>query len=392
MPKRILILHPHFTLPGGAGRHALETGRELSRRGWDVHVGAISIKSSLIEGYEPLSFHSIGGPLPSSFRYWVRLPLLIRKVLQLVEELAPDIVFSQVFPANWWGFCAKRYYKEDLSHVWMCQEPSAFIHSERWIRALPMSPAGIAARIANPALKWIDCYLAHHVDYTFANSEFSRRLALNTYRYPPDKIGICYPGVDTTRFKPDPARNRNPHQFVTCARLTKFKNTDIILRALATFSEPTINLIVIGDGEEYEALNELAKTLHLVDRVVFKRTVSDQELVTTLQSSIALIHAAEEEPFGLAPVEAMACGIPVIGIKGGGPAETILHMRTGYLCESANVEELRSAMEWIVSTSGDANSMAEACASRAQQFSWQKAVDSLEQGFQRIVRTCTSPY
>jgi glycosyltransferase involved in cell wall biosynthesis len=391
VPKRILILHPHFTLPGGAGRHALETGRELSQRGWDVHVGTISMNPTLIEGYESLSFHSIGGPLPSSLLYWIRLPLVLRNVRHLLQELAPDIVFSQVFPANWWGFFAKRHYKENFSHVWMCQEPSAFIHSDRWIRALPMSPAGITARVVNPLLKRIDCHLAHYVDYTFANSEFSRSLALKTYRYPPTKISVCYPGVDTTRFKTDPTCRKKMYQFVTCARLTKFKNTDIILRALATFTDPVFTLVIIGDGEEYDALQALAKTLQLTERVIFKGTVSDQELVGTLQSSIALIHAAEKEPFGLAPIEAMACGTPVIAIKGGGPAETILHLRTGYLCESATVEQLRSAIEWVVSVSGDATSMTSACTSRAQHFSWQNAADSLEQGFQRIVRSRQSP-
>lgn len=381
-PKKILYLHPHFTLPGGAGRHALETGRVLASRGWDVHIASINNKESLISEYrESITFHTLGGPLSSSLFYWPHLPILITRVLRCIEEVKPEIVFSQVFPANWWGFIAKMKLGSDLSHIWMCQEPSAFIHSQRWINTLPFNITGIAARIGNPILKWLDVRLARKVDYVFANSNFSRRLAFDAYGYGTDKVGICYPGVDLSRFSPEPSTPKIQYKFITCARLTKFKNIDKILKAISMINDLRVTLTVIGQGEEYESLIELSESLDLSNRVTFLKTVSDLEMINELRTSYGLIHAAEEEPFGLTPVEAMACGTPVIAMRGGGPAETVVHESTGYLCDGASGEEIADAISWLISQEYRSYEISDACLKRAQEFTWESAVTDLEEVF-----------
>jgi len=385
MGKRVLYLHPHFTLPGGAGRHTLETGKELARRGWDVHVASIRHTDPLISGYHELTFHALGGALPSSLNYWFSLPIRLRQVRKLCRELTPDLVFSQVFPANWWGFYIKHMLGDQVKHVWMCQEPSAFIHSERWIRSLPKNPAGLAARLLNRPLRAIDSALARHVDYVFANSNFSRDLTLTTYSYDPSLVGICYPGVDTTRFTPDRNCTKKLFQFVACARLTRFKNVDRVLRAIALIQREDVTLQVIGDGEEYESLNQLSNALGISTRVRFRRAVSDAEMIQALQESVGLIHAAEEEPFGLAPVEAMACGTPVIAIQGGGPTETISHMETGYLCPLASEHAIQLGIQWMIENSRRVEAVQAACAQRAHHFTWRKSVDALESEFCRLL-------
>jgi glycosyltransferase involved in cell wall biosynthesis len=385
MKRRVLYLHPHFTLPGGAGRHALETGKELARRGWDVHIASIRHSDSLVSDYDTITFHQLGGPLSSSLLFWIRLPLVLLQVRRLIKELKPEIIFSQVFPANWWGFFAKATLGSTINHVWMCQEPSAFIHSKRWINALPYSAAGIGARVLNPILKVLDRRFARHVDAVFANSRFSKTLALDAYGYADSQVGICYPGVDTNRFCPSADVIKKEKQFVTCARLTKFKNVDKILHAFTRLTTQGATLIVIGDGEEYARLVDLSRQLSLEGTVLFRKSVSDAEMVNTLRESVALIHAAEEEPFGLAPVEAMACGTPVIAIKGGGPAETIVHGETGYLCDSASPENLSIAIECMIAQSSDMSLTRDASVMKAKLFSWQSATDSLERAFSALM-------
>jgi glycosyltransferase involved in cell wall biosynthesis len=384
--KTILYLHPHFTLPGGAGRHALETGRVLAKRGWNVHIACIRYTAELIAEYEgEITFHQLGGPLSNSIGYWPHLPLLLYKASRCIERTKPQIVFSQVFPANWWGFINAFTPQRNWSHVWMCQEPSAFIHSRRWISSLPFSPAGIAARLANPLLKTIDVRLAQQVDYVFANSEFSTQLAFDAYHYSTDKVGICYPGVDTTRFVFKHETPKTKYKFITCARLTKFKNIDKIICALKTIDRADVSLTIIGRGEEYEGLTRLTHDLKLEERVVFLQTVSDQEMISELQSSYALIHAAEEEPFGLTPVEAMACGTPVIAIRGGGPAETVVHEGTGLLCDKVSAEGIAQAMRWLIAYEDKMDSIRAACVQRAQLFTWESATNSLEDVMLRLL-------
>lgn len=385
MKKRLVIIHPHFVLPGGAGRYALETGLELSKRDWDVHIVSIRHEPHIVAGYERLTFHSIGGPLSSSIWHWARLPWVILQVIKIIDSLSPSLVFSQVFPANWWVFCAKALRGDALNHVWMCQEPSAFIHSKKWLKALPNNAAGIGARALNPVLRPLDVFLSRFVDYVFVNSLFTRDLARAAYRYPLNKLGISYPGVELTKFKPDAMLPVKKFQFVACGRLTKFKNVDQTLRALSRVKHPQAHLSVIGSGEEYENLVSLAQTLGISNRITFQKTVTDKEMVATLCSSFALIHAAEEEPFGLVPVEAMACGTPVIAIKGGGPAETVIHQKTGYLCESAREDDIAQAIHWMIDNNINYNDMRQACVQRAKDFEWKRAVDSLEPVFERLI-------
>jgi glycosyltransferase involved in cell wall biosynthesis len=382
--RRILYLHPHFTLPGGAGRHALETGKVLAANGWDVHIASIMQRNELIADCKgQITFHSLGGPLSSSLWYWPHLPILLRRVLGCIDTVQPDIVFSQVFPANWWGFIAKRLRGEKIRHIWMCQEPSAFIHSQRWIDSLPYSITGIAARLGNPLLKAIDVRLANNADYIFANSQFSRKLAFDAYQYAPEKVGICYPGVDISRFYPDLNAARIPYKFVTCARLTKFKNIDRIIKALTQILDERVTLTVIGRGEEFERLVQLTEALNLKQRVTFLQNISDGQMIHELRSCYGLIHAAEEEPFGLTPVEAMACGTPVIAMQGGGPAETVVHGTTGYLCPDAHEATISEAIKWLIDQEPRIPTMSLACVERAQLFTWKSAVMSLEQVFKK---------
>jgi glycosyltransferase involved in cell wall biosynthesis len=382
---RILYLHPHFTLPGGAGRHALETGKVLASRGWDVHIASIMHQEQLIaDSREFITFHQLGGPLSSSLWYWPHLPILVTRVLRCIDAVQPDLVFSQVFPANWWGFIAKLTRGRQLTHVWMCQEPSAFIHSQRWIDSLPHSMTGIAARLGNPLLKAIDVRLARYVDYVFANSNFSRQLAFNAYGYAPEQVGICYPGVDVDRFTPSAETLRSAYKFITCARLTRFKNIDRIIKALTRITDERVTLTVIGRGEEYEHLVQLVETLNLQRRVAFLQTVSDVQMIHELRSSYGLIHAAEEEPFGLTPVEAMACGTPVIAMQGGGPAETVVHETTGYLCPDAHEDTIAEAIHWLIEQEPRIPTMRAACVERAQLFTWKSAAKSLEQIFSAL--------
>lgn len=382
MSKTILYLHPHFTLPGGAGRYALETGRALAQRGWKVHIASIAHEESLVSSYrQDMTFHALGGPLSDSVWYWTNLPRLLRSVRTCITHVSPDLVFSQVFPANWWGFIAARDRSRSWRHIWMCQEPSAFIHSKRWIQTLPWNAPGVLARLGNPILKLVDTALARHVDSILCNSQFSKQLAVSTYGFHPNQVGISYPGVDIESFVVNPQVARMPFSFVTCARLTKFKNIDRILIALSRIADPQVTLTVIGKGEEYQALRSLSESLQLQERVQFMQTVSDQEMIHHLQSSVALIHAAEEEPFGLTPVEAMACGTPVIAMRGGGPAETVLHGTTGYLCERADADLIKEAMLQVIQNYSSGISMHQACRARAEEFTWQHAVDRIEKAY-----------
>ena len=134
--KKILILHPHFTLAGGAGNFVLEVGSRLFAKGYEITVCTIRCDPELIKNYkDSIQFIDIGGALSSSFRHWLTLPIFLFKLFRTCDRLSPDLIFAQVFPSNWWGFIYKAL-RPKTKLLWMCQEPSAFIHSKTWIAAI----------------------------------------------------------------------------------------------------------------------------------------------------------------------------------------------------------------------------------------------------------------
>src|SRR3954453_12007227 len=101
---RIVVAHPHFTYPGGAGAAVLETTRRLVASGHEIHLVSLRHRSELPEQFPTLSFHELGGPLSNELGYWLKLPALQRRFQRLVDSIQPDIVLASVFPANYWAF------------------------------------------------------------------------------------------------------------------------------------------------------------------------------------------------------------------------------------------------------------------------------------------------
>lgn len=102
----------------------------------------------------------------------------------------------------------------------------------------------------------------------------------------------------------------------------------------------TDSVLVIAGGydvrlpenvEHYEELVELAKQLNVLDRVVFLRSVGNDERLLLLDNTKILLYTPENEHFGIVPVEAMHVGCIVIACNSGGPVESIQHGKTGFL-------------------------------------------------------------
>jgi alpha-1,3/alpha-1,6-mannosyltransferase len=102
-----------------------------------------------------------------------------------------------------------------------------------------------------------------------------------------------------------------------------------------------VQLVIAGGYDERRTesrdtllrLQEQARQLGLAEHVVFKRSPSDAERLVLLSHCRCVVYTPENEHFGLVPLEAMAAGRPVVAVNSGGPLETIVHEKTGLLCE-----------------------------------------------------------
>lgn len=383
--RTVVILHPHFTLAGGAGKFVLEVGARLADRGRRVVVVCIRANPEIVGAFTGrMTFVEIGGPLSSSIFFWLLFPRVLFNVWRALPR-EPFVLFPQVFPANWWGFFYKIAHP-DVPLVWMCQEPSAFIHSRKWLGALPAGPAKGCAYLLNPLLKPLDVWLARHADCVFANSRATREQACAVYGYPEDRVGICYPGADTRAFHPDPTIEKK-NQLITIGRLTGFKNIDTIIRAVQILnrgrSVPAL-LKIVGRGEQEAELQRLVRELGLEKTVVFCGALGDAELVRALQESRVFVLASENEPFGIVAVEAMACGVPCVVDGSGGPGETVIDGQTGYHVGSRDPAAYARKIAAILDDdrlSGQMSRQARACSER---YSWDAATEVLAHGINRV--------
>lgn len=165
-----------------------------------------------------------------------------------------------------------------------------------------------ARKILHQMRLW-DQRTANGVDHFAANSQFIARRIWKTYRR---EAQVIYPPVDLSRFVPQGPKE---NFYLAASRLVPYKKMDLIVESFAAL--PDEKLIVIGDGPDMSKIK--AKASKNVEILGYQPI---EKLIHYLQKAKALIFAAEED-FGLVPLEAQACGTPVLAYGKGGALETV---------------------------------------------------------------------
>lgn len=174
---------------------------------------------------------------------------------------------------------------------------------------------GLAATGILHKLRIWDHVTSNGVDKFFANSQFIAKRIWKTYRR---RSTVVYPPVDTNQFHP--GETRSDH-YATVSRIVGYKRIDLLVDAFRQL--PDRKLVVVGTGEDLDKIRSGAPP-----NVTFLGRAPDEVLKATLQQARAFLFAAEED-FGISPVEAQACGIPVIAYGRGGALESIRGVWTG---------------------------------------------------------------
>lgn len=178
---------------------------------------------------------------------------------------------------------------------------------------------------------------AKRFDLILVNSVYSRETVLRTYNL---DSKVCYLGIDTDYYKPTGEPKEN--FVVGLGTIYHAKGIDRAIRALGTIDTAMRpDLIWIGNGASQHELKEYGK---LADKLkvnfIPKVHIPDAEVISLLSRATAMIYTSRMEPFGLAPLEANACGTPVVGIAEGGVRETIRCGINGFLAPDDDPREL----------------------------------------------------
>lgn len=174
---------------------------------------------------------------------------------------------------------------------------------------LDKKPQGWLARYFLHKLRSWDLRSAMGVDHFIANSHFIASRIQKTYRRHAE---VIHPPVDVSQFKP--GSNKDTFYF-TASRMVPYKKIDVIVEAFQSLLDK--HLIVIGDGPDAAKIKAKAST-----NVTLLGYQPNAVLIDHLQRARAFLFAAEED-FGILPLEAQACGTPVIAYGKGGALETI---------------------------------------------------------------------
>ncbi len=158
---------------------------------------------------------------------------------------------------------------------------------------------------------------------------------------------VIYPPVDVQRFQ---LSHQNEGYYLIVSALVPYKRIDIAVEAFNQLGE---RLVIVGSGAEAQKLQKIAKK-----NIEFVGRASDEELSEYYAGCRALIFPGVED-FGIVPVEAMACGKPVIAFREGGAMETVVENKSGIFFHEQNVISLQNAVQSFEKLSFDASAIRE---------------------------------
>ena len=257
------------------------------------------------------------------------LPLMPLAVEQL-DVSAYDIVIS-----NSHAVTKGVITRSDQLHLCYCHSPVRYAwdlyHQYLGEAGLRRGLRGVAAKLMLHYLRLWDLGTVNRIDHFMANSHYIARRIHKVYRR---SATVVHPPVDTEGFT---LQTNKEDFYLTASRMVPYKRMDLIVRAFARM--PDKQLIVIGDGTDMEKVRAAAGP-----NVTLLGFQPFAVLKDHLQRARAFVFAAEED-FGIIPVEAQACGTPVIAYGRGGSRETIINEKTGVFFNEQTEDSIVGAVK-----------------------------------------------
>ncbi len=315
---------------------------------WLNQMGGAELVLEALVGLYPAApiFTSIYAPdwMPAGYRQWDvqtsfmdRLPL-VKKHHQPFLPLYPlafesfDFSGYDLVLSNKSGFCHGVITGPDTAHICYCLTPTRYLWSfERY--AQRESLGRLSRALLQPVLSYLrlwDRQAADRVDHFVAISKtVQRRIA----RFYGRESVIIYPPVDTERWQPGGTVG---DFYLIVGRLIPYKRVDLAVQAFNKLGKP---LIVVGDGRDRARLEAMAGPT-----ITFAGRLPDDEVADLRQRCRAFLFPGVDD-FGIAPVETMAAGRPVIAFAAGGALDTVVEGETGLFFRDPTPEALAAAVE-----------------------------------------------
>jgi len=366
---KVLHLTSHLNV-GGVSRHVVSLASELAQRG---HRPIIAADGGELEP----QIRSVGLP------HW-RVPL------HTSAEFSPQVALAA------WRLSAR-----------LQREPVDLLHAHT--RVSQIVAAWLSRRFEIPYVTTWHGFFRPNLGrrlwpctgvLTIAISEPVRQHLLQDFGVPEARIRLIPHGIEADVFAApvEPAAQQRLREQLqlpsgapvigTVARLVASKGVDQLIRSLPQIraAVPDARLLIIGDGEERSRLEQLAETLGVSQAVRFSGTLTQTRIALSLMQVFVFL-PAEEEGFGLALLEAMASGRPIVAVRRGGGSTWLLEeSRVGALVEPGDPSRLASAVLRLLQDGEAARrSAAQAQTVARERFSLSRMVDAVESVYQEAL-------
>ena len=361
---------------GGSGVIATELGKLLAERGHEVHFISSSVPFRLEKVYPNIFFHQVEVNQYSVFQYPPYDLSLASKMAEIAQRQNLDILHVHyAVPHAICGFLAKQMVGENLKIV-------TTLHGTD-ITVLGHDPSlSNLIRFAIDRSDTVTAVSNDLVDQT--------QTLLSTNK----EIHTVYNFVDErVYFKHNNSELKNYYQIkedekviVHISNFRPVKRISDIIYSFANINKKLPSkLLLIGDGPELTVACKLVKELSLSEDVLFLG--NQRHVAEILSISDLMLLLSEKESFGLVALEAMACGVPVVGTNIGGIPEVIEHGKTGFVCQVGDIDSVVHHCLEILTNSSVQQMMSEQSIIRVQNyFSSQLIVSQYEQIYVQTVR------
>lgn len=204
-------------------------------------------------------------------------------------------------------------------------------------------------------------------------SEFSKKEIVNYYGIDSDKISVVYNAVSDT-FKPNKTETKE-HYILGVSSVTYQKNLHSLIRAFNMIDNPNLKLYLVGGVNRNFASVELLNDIKGNKNVILKGRVNDKELITLYSNAQCFVFPSLYEGFGIPPLEAQACGCPVVCSYAASLPEACAD--SVIYCDPNNVDDIKEKIEIVLSDERLKNELIEKGFQNIKRFSWEKSAKKL---------------
>lgn len=332
--KIAIVCYPTF---GGSGVVATELGLELAKRDHEVHFITYSQPVRLALLNPKIHYHEVNVPEYPLFHYQPYELALSSKLVNIVKLYNIDVLHVHyAIPHAYAGYMAKQMLKEEGVHLPM-------------ITTLHGTDITLVGN--HPNYKTAVSFSINHSDFVTSVSESLRQSTYQLFETQKEiQVIPNFIEVKDEEYKEGPCKRnamaeKGEYIVTHISNFRKVKRIDDVVKIFYGIQkEKPAKLMLVGDGPEKEVAEQLAMDLGIYDKVIFFGNSS--EINEILAHSDLFLLPSETESFGLAALEAMAIGVPVISSNTGGLPEVNESGVSGYLSNVGDVADMvKNALE-----------------------------------------------